>query len=357
MHQTEEQLSSQRIMLDQYDEAWLGALGGHIEQDDGISRINDLIELGSKDLRSDTDPDTEQAVLNARQEFLGSVLGWDAEDSDFHSTLSTVQKAFPKLLSPATVISGMRECATAGIDVARVVKKNPGLLSYDGERIHKRIGELADVGVEPKKVIEAYPRVLGLASETLERRIANLTQSGIDAPRAIDKYGALLGYDEESLREKINSINELGLDASKIADTFPQVLGANATTFRTKVYALMKHGYLTEGGEGVREFSDNEAFVKKFVMMPGESLLLYLQTVQVHDPNTLAFLPDRATDFMKRQGYKTSQERIEAFESELPALRESMGYLALLQAMRNGTLVSEKHPLVERSPSTRIANS
>ena len=284
------------------DGEWLARLAGRELDTDDIAAANRFVANGSINLRYETDPETIQGVLEARERFFGEFLAWASNDHPLHNAYQKFEERSIARMPLATVIQTQRV--------------------------------LADLGLDPAKVINALPSALGYAPDSVRAKVDNLRELGLDPAKVINAFPAALGYAPDSVRAKVDNLRELGLDSAKVITAHPVALNLAPDSVRAKVYALMKTGLVNDE----QPFPTDEAFIKNFFILPTESLLLYLADHPDTDSVDLMKLPYRARAYARQRGATTSAERKMLYEHEYgnpeSQLRQTLGYVAVLNAMR-----------------------
>lgn len=339
------------IQLKPSDEIWMAGLMSEPSRLDlspeRLAEINSIITRGSVDLRDVSDPYKHEEVLRARQEFFEGVLGWN---KDNENPMSRAYKVIgnintpDRLLMPSSVIAMARQCDAYGLDIRKIARYAPTALAHDPAKIRMAYDHLYDLGLDSQYVINAQPSVLASRVEKFDNRMADIQDLGLDPIKIINTTPSVLAYSKQGLTEKVNALTHLGINAPKIIEAFPGVLSFNPRSFSNKIYALMRYGYV---GEDNQFPDDDPTFLKKFCIIPNESLLLYLdwadsQGIKAHD---VRFLPDRAAKYMEELGAKTGVTRKELFKDRyMRGLPAKMGYIATLQASRSGLIKEHEWP-------------
>jgi hypothetical protein len=231
--------------LTEEDAPWLEQLRGSPVDEVWIQEANDVIAVGSIDLRSNTDPETAGTVAAARSRFYEDLLGWGNPDHALHQAYAEFVDADHLRAMPlVTVIGTQRVLSAHGISSAKVVAGSASILHYAPETIEETISHLGKegLGLNATKIINTLPSILGMSIRSIDASISNLEELGINAVKCINGSPPILVRSPRTIRERVAYMDELGFDTHKIIRQLPNVLGYSKDALDQKIAYLRSLG-------------------------------------------------------------------------------------------------------------------
>lgn len=229
------------------DSVWFEALSNGRQLDpETLQMANGLIAKGSINLQKGANPEMFSQVMEAREAFY-EMLGWHHEDHPLHKSSEQFRESHIRVMPLVTLIETARVLTSYNIDVRKVVKVFPAVLSFTPKSVRNKIEYLSDIGFDAVKIINVAPKAsLGLALASQQSRIKNLTALGLDAKKVISTAPGVLGLAPGTVQARVVNLNTLGLDAVKIISTAPATLNIPPETIATKLANLSSLGLNAE---------------------------------------------------------------------------------------------------------------
>jgi hypothetical protein len=206
------------------DKGWLSALANREITEFDIAEMNTLIEIDSDDLRVKTDPKKCQESLKAREKFFGQVLGWDDEQHPLSKAYNSLKaNAYTNqlvnntyLMPLTTVINTERFLNEAGIDIPKVIRKNPDILCFTRDTVKDKMDNMDELGIDSVAVINAKPSTMSLATKSVRGKV-----------RLMDSVLGALGSD---------------YTGSDLANDFPAVVELSKSKLLATARLVAEHG-------------------------------------------------------------------------------------------------------------------
>ncbi len=238
----------------------------------------------------------------------------------------------PSMIPLATFISAQEVFLESNLDAAKVIHAFPAAISHTPEGVRAKVENMQALGLDAAKIVNTFPAAIGYAPEGVRAKLENMEALGLDATKVINAHPTAIGYAPEGVRAKLENMEALGLDATKVINAHPTAIGYAPEGIRIKFYTLMRHGLINEN----TPFDcDNKSLIKKLLILPNESLLLYLgsQRYQEESP-AIEQVPAKASRHAKSQGAPDAAKRRELFDQRLRKLTKTSGYVAIMNAIR-----------------------
>ncbi|MFZ1249448.1 MAG: hypothetical protein WAQ24_03940 [Candidatus Saccharimonadales bacterium] len=264
---------------------------------DELRGLENMVMTGSLQLTQNTDPETVDSVMRAREEFFGEVLGWADPDHPVAESYRIFRNTNERAVPISTVLLAQSTMLALGLNAT--------------------------------KIVNALPAAIGLSPEGIRAKMDNLTALGLNAIKIVNAHPAAISLSPEGIRAKMDNLTALGLNATKIVNAHPATIGLSPEGIRAKINALVEHGVIRRSSELPL---DSTSQISAFFMLPIESLLLYLaHTAPQKVP--LAIISSAARSFAQHTlGAKNTAERKRAYLERLPKVYSVLGDIALAHA-------------------------
>lgn len=219
------------------DKDWLAMLGCNLpdtpeEQHDYIRQLNETIRVGSERLGRFSDEGVKENVYGARRLFYDQLplLGVAIE----RVTERGGALAFHDLIPQQRYLYGI------GVDLAKLGRVAPTVLTYSLENVEEKVRTMLDIGIDPAQVINAQPGTLTTNIDTIKEKADNLEQFGISASRAINGCASLLRYSVENVNTKLRALGAVarmwGVDKERLItliEDWPMILSYSPSKIKT----------------------------------------------------------------------------------------------------------------------------
>jgi uncharacterized protein YkvS len=308
---------------DQDDLGWLSELAGHEIRLTEFGWINfrNLYELSNRSL-DDVGSKSRLEIIGARQKFFGRVLGWDDPRHVLRRPYKRLANKRSTLMPPKTTFGTMRVLHGYGVNLTRAIKVSPAALSYNPESVRAKMKNLEDLGLDAARVVNALPAALSYNPESVRAKMKNLEDLGLDAARVVNALPTALGYSPKSVQAKMANLKDLGLNAARVVNALPAALAYNPESVRAKMTLLAP---VFKQDSSLR---DNMSFIKGVLILPIESLLVYMSERYSPDDDPTK-IPYQARSFMGSKGVTNAPGRKEYLKQHKDELVKNMGCIAI----------------------------
>eukprot|EP00667_Euglena_gracilis_P009659 EG_transcript_9818 len=109
------------------------------------------------------------------------------------------------------------------IDILKVVRRYPAVMSYDVRRVERVTSYLGGLGVDVKRVVEKYPTVLAGKVEAFDAVEQWLRHNGVDVARVVGADPGVLSRRIGTLREIGGTICSCGHSLADAAHRYPAI--------------------------------------------------------------------------------------------------------------------------------------
>eukprot|EP00667_Euglena_gracilis_P014095 EG_transcript_14580 len=123
---------------------------------------------------------------------------------------------------PSTALQA--HLAVYGVNVPKVLRRNPAVASYDMERVERVTSYLAELGVDVKRVVDRYADILGGQVDIYEQKVQMLRDSRINVVRVINTNPAVLKKRIDTLQNTMDAISSSGHSVAAVVDRNPGIL-------------------------------------------------------------------------------------------------------------------------------------
>ncbi|MDB5169869.1 MAG: hypothetical protein JWN82_265 [Candidatus Saccharibacteria bacterium] len=142
---------------------------------------------------------------------------------------------------------------TLGLNVERVLRKQPGLMSLSSKTLVARFDNLVGLGLDATKVTNALPTALCLDPEGIDRRLNSINERGLPAVKVINTVPALLGLGSETISTKCDYLDSLGVTSTVAVTKMPGILCLSETTVRQRLRTIQLLLHTLGSSQGAAE--------------------------------------------------------------------------------------------------------
>lgn len=235
------------LLLVPADTPWLANLRGRPVDEPWLDRANQLIETGALHARQNGKKSSPilEARREFFDDLMGFADEEHPVNKAYRWSIEHTEAHWPPI---GTFVQTQRILWQAGVDNMRAVTLYSVILNVSPGLVASKIKLLEDAGLDPGPLLSKRPQLLGHASVGLQSRLENLKAAGLDVNRVVNVFPTSLSYETERVNKRLEAVDRIARllrwqhGGRGLVNVLPALLGYSDEKLMVHARLFAEHG-------------------------------------------------------------------------------------------------------------------